>query len=106
MKMRSLSLTLATILALSSSSSFAQIEGVAPECQEPVMECVQGCKFVLERADEYIKGMTEESDLQKALIAEQEGKINRLEQDKNAFYRNPVIMGLLGALAASALIKK
>lgn len=89
-----------------SLSQETEIEGVPLECQPIAVDIVGQCNAVIMRAQEYIESQREESELQKALSAKQGDVIKAQKEELDAFYRNPYIMGLLGAATAAILIKK
>lgn len=70
------------------------------------MECANSCNEVIQQADEAFKAMHEESTLQQEINKKQDELIKAQKNELNAFYRDPVVMGLLGAVAAGFLIKK
>lgn len=93
-------------LLIVTQPAISQEVDVTPECAEPVIECVNACNGVIQQADEAFKAMHEESALQQEINKKQDELIKAQKQELSAFYRDPVIMGLLGALAAGIVIKK
>jgi hypothetical protein len=71
-------------------------------CQPVIDECIN----VLDQADKYVKSLQEENSLQSELLKNRQGQINEQNNELNKFYRNPLTMFLLGALATGILINK
>lgn len=70
------------------------------------MECVNQCEQVINSADSLIDQLKEESLLQQEINKKQAQSISDKDKELNAFYRDPLVMSLIGAAAAALIIKR
>jgi len=99
------------ILTTSISSNAQTIPGISPECQQPVIECVEACKQIITAADSIFQEQEARSELQKQLIIDAEARNGRLTgqlKDARVWYRAPEFVGPVGfflGIVVVALVK-
>lgn len=101
MKKQSLVFILVLASILNPSNSWAQ--------EPTVEECVQACDQALQKADLYIDSLQKEIVEREYLRNVQSKQIEMLKLDieqRDVWYRQPLVIGLLGVLAGGILFNR
>ena len=101
-------LIIASLILTSLHVNFANASNAS--CEQDLNDCVSMCNQVIEAGERAIQACRAETDLQRDLIIKQDmryeemrNEIDKLQGEKNSWYRNPLIIGLLGFTAGVLL---